>query len=213
MMMTVRLGLVMLAAAIVAGGCDRREPAAQPSQAAEPADAAVVQAADLAPDFTLTDHHGQSHTLSDYRGQCVVLEWINPECPFVVRHHETKTTMADLAAAYADDGVVWLAINTTAHFDQAKNKAAVENWNIPFPVLNDNDGTVGRQYGATRTPEMVIIDPSGRIVYHGAIDDDPRGNKDQVVNYVQQALDALLAGQPVSVARTDPYGCTIKWAQ
>lgn len=204
-----KIGLVSFGAAVLLSGCGRRESAAYAQQPNKPAE----ESAQKAPDFTLTDHAGKTHTLADYRGKYVVLEWVNPECPFVMRHHETMNTMVDLAKAYADKGVVWLAINSTSHFDHAKNKAAAEKWSLPYPILNDQDGKVGKAYGVTRTPDMVVIDKAGNIAYQGAIDDDPRGNKDDVKNYVKQALDELLAGKPVSVPKTDPYGCTIKWAK
>lgn len=205
---TLKIALAAYAMSLLLGGCDRREPAAHADGRDEPA----AESAHKASDFTLTDHAGSTHSLADYRGKFVVLEWINPECPFVVRHHETKTTMVDLANDYADKGVVWLAVNSTSHFDQAKNQELAQIWNLPYPVLNDQNGALGRAYSATRTPEMVIIDKAGNIAYHGAIDDDPRGNKADVKNYVEQALNELLAGEPVSTAKTDPYGCTIKWA-
>ena len=204
---TLLLELAVLATALFGVGCDRREPAGHSQHAYEPA----AESGQKAPDFTLTDHAGKTHTLSDYRGKIVVLEWTNPECPFVVRHYEAET-MTDLAAAYAGKDVVWLAVNTTSHFDHTKNKAFADKYDLPYPVLDDRDGAVGRKYNVTRTPEMVIIDKTGHIVYHGAIDNDPRGNKTDVVPYVKNALEELLAGKPVSEPVTEPYGCTIKWA-
>lgn len=167
----------------------------------------------LAPDFELSDQDGKIHRLSDYRGKVVVLEWFNPDCPFVKRHHVTKTTMVDLAKKYAQNDVVWLAINTTHYFNVEKNKQIATEWNIPYPILDDKDGKVGKAYGATRTPEMFIISPEGAILYHGAIDDDPKGDKDAPFNYVQAALDAILSGNPIAQPRTAPYGCTVKYAR
>lgn len=204
---TLLLGLAVLATALFVVGCDRHEPAGHSHHG----DESAAESSQKAPDFTLTDHAGKTHTLSDYRGKTVVLEWTNPECPFVVRHYEAGT-MTDLAAAYADKDVVWLAVNTTSHFDHAKNKAFADKYDLPYPVLDDRDGTVGRKYNVTRTPEMVIIDKSGAIAYYGAIDDDSRGNKEQIINYVKKALDELLTGNDVSMSKTAPYGCTIKWA-
>lgn len=205
-----KIGLPALAVALFVVGCGKSPAPAGASETTAEAKDRDLQAA---PAFTLTDHSGKTHNVADYKGKTVVLEWINPECPFVIRHHETTTTMADLAGAYADKGVVWLGINTTSHYDHAKNKAWAERLELPYPVLNDSDGTVGRKYGVTRTPELVIIDKAGNIAYHGAIDDDPRGNKPDATNYVKNALDEVLAGKAVSVPKTEPYGCTIKWAQ
>lgn len=208
---TLRVVLLAGLSLVIAGGCKKSEPVSGTPEPALPQLPASEVA--KAPDFTLTDQNGTAHTLSGFAGKIVVLEWLNPDCPFVKRHHETKTTMADLAKAYADKGVVWLGINSTHYFDTAKNKAFVTRLNLPFAVLNDSDGKVGKLYGATRTPEMFIIHKDGTIAYHGAIDDDPKGDKTTIVNYVQQALDELLAGKPVSIAHTAPYGCTVKYAE
>ena len=208
---TIRVALLGLLSLVIVGGCKKSEPATgtpEPALPQLPAEMAVK-----APDFTLIDQNGTAHTLSGFAGKIVVLEWLNPDCPFVKRHHETKKTMVNLAKAYADKGVVWLGINTTHYFDNAKNKEFVTRLNLPYPVLNDRDGKVGKLYGATRTPEMFIIHKDGTIAYHGAIDDDPKGDKTAIINYVQQALDELLAGKPVSVPHTSPYGCTVKYAE
>lgn len=209
---TLQVGFVFALSLLVFGGCKKTQPAPAPAPAPTPSEpaAAAIKTAD---DFTLTDQDGRAHTLSSYRGKIVVLEWTNPDCPFVKRHHETKTTMVDLAKAYADKDVVWLAINTTHYFDMTKNKEFAKRLAIPYPVLDDRGGAVGKLYGATRTPEMLVIDKAGRIVYHGAIDDDPKGDKAETVNYVKQALDETLAGKPVSTPHTAPYGCTVKYAE
>ena len=169
---TFKAGLFLFSVVLFAGGCGKNEPATH-TEHTEHTDARSHSA----PTFTLTDHAGKTHALADYTGKVVVLEWINPECPFVVRHYEADT-MVNLAAAYAEKGVVWLGINTTSHFDHTKNRAFAEKYGVPYPILDDSDGTVGKLYGATRTPEMVVIDAAQKIVYHGAIDDDPRSAAD-----------------------------------
>ena len=121
--------------------------------------------------------------------------------------------MEDLARAYADKGVVWLSINTTKSWDVDKNKAWHAAQNLPYPVLDDSAGDVGRAYGARTTPDMRVIDRRGVVVYEGAIDDDPRGRSETPVNYVRKALDELLAGKSVSTAKTKPYGCSVKYAK
>jgi len=167
-----------------------------------------------APAFTLTDSAGKKVSLSDYRGKIVVLEWFNPDCPFVQRHHEKRSTMVDLAEKYKDKGVVWLAVNSTHYMTPEQTAEWAENWKIPYPVLIDRDGAVGHAYVAKSTPHMFIIDGEGRIVYDGAIDDDPRGQKgNQAVNLVAAALDDLLAERPVANAHNRPYGCTVKYAK
>lgn len=166
-----------------------------------------------APEFTLTDHAGNEVSLSDFDGTVRVLEWMNPDCPFVQRHY-TAGTMTTLATEYADKNVVWLAINTTHYFTQAKNAEFAKEHKLPYPVLNDSDGTVGKQYGAATTPQMVIIDTNGTVVYNGAIDDDPRGrNEGEATNYVRNALNQLLAGESIEPASTKPYGCSVKYAK
>ncbi|MEE4273661.1 MAG: thioredoxin family protein [Thermoanaerobaculales bacterium] len=171
-----------------------------------------VDPGDAAPGFTLADSAGNKVSLADYKGKVVVLEWTNPDCPFVKRHN-TEGTMKKLEASFAERGVVWLTINSTHYMDAAANAAYVKKEGISWPVLVDQDGTVGHAYGAATTPQMIIIDAKGVVVYDGAIDDDPRGNKavKDRINYVAGALDELLAGKAVSTPETKPYGCSVKY--
>jgi peroxiredoxin len=169
-----------------------------------------------APDFTLANYDGKEVKLADLKGKIVVLEWFNYECPFVKYHYEKAATMKDLAAKYKDKNVVWLAINSTSHLDTAKNKEFAEQHEIPYPILDDRAGTVGRAYGAKTTPHIFIIDKEGNIAYNGAIDNAPLGkvaDGDKLINYAEQALDELTAGKPVTTATTKPYGCTVKYAR
>jgi peroxiredoxin len=161
-------------------------------------------------DFTLEDQDGGTVKLSDHRGKIIVLEWINWDCPFSRRPYE-KGTFPALAAKYADKGVVWLAINSTHYATQEKDKAWIAKHKLAYPILHDAEGTVGRQYAARTTPHMYVIDRSGKIAYQGALDDDPRGQKAQPVNYVERALAELLADKPVSTPKTTPYGCSVKY--
>lgn len=173
-----------------------------------------------APAFTLTGIDGKTYTLADFTKdeKIVVLEWWNPGCPFVVKHHEKSTTMKDLAAKFADKGVVWMAINSTNpdHKDFGADKDAVKKWNVAYPVLTDADGTVGHMYGARTTPHMFIIDATGVLRYAGAIDSDrgtqPPADPSKVTNYVDQALTQILAGETVTVPETESYGCSVKYA-
>ena len=169
--------------------------------------------APMAPDFTLTDQDGKEARLAELRGKIVVLEWINPDCPFVKRHHVKRKTMVELSQKYADKGVVWLAINTTHYMDRAASKKWHTDWKLPYPILIDADGKVGRAYGAKSTPHMFIIDQAGEIVYRGAIDSDPGGKAASPVSYVDVALGELLAGKPVGNPETNPYGCSVKYAE
>ena len=170
-----------------------------------------VSVGDTAPPFTLADSAGNQVSLSDFEGKIVVLEWLNPDCPFVQRHYKAGT-MKNLATQYAGEGVVWLTINSTNYMDGAANGKFKADNGLPYTILVDQSGDVGHLYDAKTTPHMYIIDGTGTLVYIGAIDDDPRGNKgDPAVNYVAVALDEVLAGKSVTTAETKPYGCSVKY--
>ena len=151
-----------------------------------------------APNFTLLDVKGKTHTLSEYTadGKIVVLEWFNPDCPFVKKHYDNsdQQTMNTLAREFKGDDVVWLAINSGAAGLQGagleRNRRAVDEWNIQYPVLLDMGGAVGKAYGATTTPHMFVIDADGVLVYNGAIDNNRGGRAGDIgdVNFVQAAL-------------------------
>jgi peroxiredoxin len=163
-----------------------------------------------APGFTLADSSGKDVSLSEYRGKIVVLEWFNPGCPVTVRHARSGT-MKELVTRYQDREVVLIGINSTAGSTHATNQKAIEQYSLNYPLLNDSEGAVGRAYDAKTTPHMYIIDKSGKLVYAGAIDDDPNGGKADRTNHVQKALDEVLAGKAVSTAETRPYGCAVKY--
>ena len=169
-----------------------------------------------APDFVLPAVDGTLVRLSDFAGQTVVLEWFNPGCPFVKEvYNEDK--MTDLAARWAAQGVQWLAINSGAAGKQGSgvstNRRAADRWDIPYPVLLDESGAVGRTYGAQTTPHMYIIGPDGNLAFSGAFSNAPLGNVDgeQEVNHVDVALEALREGQPVENTAPKPWGCSVKY--
>lgn len=169
----------------------------------------------IAPAFTLTDTEGKAVNLSDFTGKVVVITWFNPGCPFVKKHFENgANTFNDLNKKYSEQGVVFVAINSGAAGKEGAGKdanvSARKDWKIEFPILLDEDGKVGKLYGATRTPEMFIINKDGTLAYHGAIDDEPGKNVGKT-NYVAKALDEILAGKPVTTTQTKPYGCTVKY--
>jgi hypothetical protein len=173
-----------------------------------------------APDFTLMDSTGKSHTLSAYRGQHVVLEWVNFGCPFVRKHYDSGN-MQRLQKAYTGKGVVWLSINSSAagkqghHTPAEINAALARHGAAPTAYLVDAAGTTGHAYGARTTPHMFVVNPAGTIVYAGGIDDRPSTDVADIegaTNYVRAALDEVLAGKAVSVADTKPYGCSVKYA-
>ncbi len=178
-----------------------------------------VTTGEMAPMFTLKDTNGKEHSLEAVLAKdstkAVVIEWFNPDCPFVVKHHRNNTTMKDLAKKYADQGIVWMAINSGAEGLQGaglqRNQRAVKDYGIAYPVLMDMSGKVGRQYGAKRTPEMFVISKDGQIVYHGAIDSDRSARNLGDTNYVDDALRAHLNGESIEMARTQAYGCSVKY--
>ncbi|MGB7293305.1 MAG: thioredoxin family protein [Thermodesulfobacteriota bacterium] len=165
-----------------------------------------------APDFTLEDQTGHEVKLSDFKDRIIVLEWMNPDCPFVQRHYNSKT-MTTLADKYKEKNVVWMAINSTHYMNKQDNENWVNKFKVGYPILHDGSGSVGKLYGAKTTPNMYIIDPSGILVYSGAIDDDPQGSKDgKALNYVDHALEEVLAGKPVTISQAKPYGCSVKYS-
>jgi alkyl hydroperoxide reductase subunit AhpC len=184
--------------------------------------AASVHAAapgSIAPDFTINDAAGKPVKLSDYRGKHVVLEWTNPECPFVRKHYDSAN-MQGLQKQYGTKDVVWLSVNSTnRNHSEFKTGAQMAAWmqeqgGAPKAVLIDDTSATGKAYAARTTPQMFVIDPAGKIVYAGAIDDKRSANPADVKtakNFVRAALDETLAGKPVSVASTAPYGCSVKY--
>jgi peroxiredoxin len=166
-----------------------------------------------APEFSLANYDGKTVNLSDYKGKIVVLEWFNYECPFVKYHYEKANTMIELPDKYKDKGVMWLAINSTAHQTTEGNKEFAEKHKVGYPILDDRTGKVGHLYGAITTPHMFIIDAKGNIAYNGAIDNSPMGKEANVINYVDKALEELTSGKEVSTTNTKPYGCTVKYAE
>ena len=181
---------------------------------------ADVQIGQPAPDFSLTDCSGKKVSLSDYKGKVVVLEWVNHNCPFVAKHYGSGN-MQKLQADATAKGVTWLSICSSApgkpgHADAAGAlKKCTETQSAATAYLLDETGEVGKTYGAKVTPDMYVIDAKGVLVYHGAIDDKKSTNPGDIAgakNYVAAALDEVLAGKPVSTAKTDPYGCSVKYA-
>ncbi|MEJ5258812.1 MAG: redoxin domain-containing protein [Anaerohalosphaeraceae bacterium] len=192
-----------------------------PQKAAEGHQCGSEKCPGAAPDFVLKDLDGKDVKLSDFVGKkIVVLEWANWDCPFVKPHYQNKT-FAKLIDKYvnAKEGepekkVVWLTINSTHYAKPEDHKAWAKEHQLKHPILADPTGHVGRLYKATHTPHMYIIDLKGHIAYQGAIDNAPLGkvpDNEKYVNYVEQALDALLAGKEPPVKETKAYGCTVKY--
>ncbi|MFT4114566.1 thioredoxin family protein [Silvibacterium sp.] len=180
----------------------------------------AVRVGDQAPAFTAVDSQGKTHSLAEYRGKYVVLEWTNHGCPYTKKHYESGNMQA-LQKEWTAKGVVWLTILSSAQGNEGYLSPADENAYIskmhadPTAALIDPKGTIGHLYDAKTTPDMYVIDPQGKLIYSGAIDDhattdasDIQGSK----NYVSAALAESLAGQPVATGYTRPYGCSVKYA-
>ncbi len=180
---------------------------------------ASVETGAPAPNFSVTDIHGNSFNLEDQKGKTVVLEWTNHQCPFVVKHYDSGNMQA-LQKNATDNGIVWVSIVSSAPdkqgFMSAEEAIALEKEvgaNATTRIL-DPLGEIGKAYGAKTTPHMFIISAEGNVVYQGAIDDNPSPNPNVIEtskNLVQAALDDIAAGKPVEVAQTSPYGCSVKY--
>ncbi len=172
-----------------------------------------------APGFTLPDTYGNDHSLSDYSGMWVVLEWLNYGCPFVQKHYGSGS-MQELQSDYGGKGVVWLSVVSSAPGSQGyyepdeMNTVSREQGNRAAAVLLDPEGTVGKAFGAKTTPQMYVINPDGVLLYNGAIDNMPTtrlSDIDGATNYLVLALEEAMAGREVSQPTTQPYGCSVKY--
>lgn len=202
----------LLTLALLMGGCGA-DAAPPPSPYPAPA------IGKSAPAFQAVDTYGKAHTLSQYRGKWVVLEWLNHECPYVRKHYDNNVMQA-LQKKYADKGVVWLSVVSSApgkqgHYSNDKaNALTKEKGAAPHAVLIDESGTVGGIYGARTTPHMFVINPEGTLVYMGGIDDKPSSRASDLKGarpHVDMALQEAMAGKPVSVPTSQPYGCSVKY--
>ena len=218
--MVQRFAVVVLLA--LAAACS--EPHAQADETASSAQPAAL--GKPAPDFALPDTDGKTVKLKDFAGKIVVLEWFNPECPFVKSAHG-KGPLRTLAKERSSDKVVWLSINSSAAGKQGhgaeRNKAAKAEFGMENRVLLDESGRVGRAYGAAKTPHMFIVNEQGVLVYRGGLDNAPMGVVDDarpkaqgtpagtLVSYVTNALDALAARKPIALNDTPAYGCSVKY--
>ncbi len=215
--------LTVASAALLLAAC-QQQPAAAPDTAApaavEAAASAIAGPGDLAPAFTLVDAEGVQRSLADFKGKTVVLEWTNEGCPYVKKHY--TGAMQALQREATADGVVWLTIISSAPGTQgfvegeeakawkAKHQAAFTH------LLLDPTGEVGKRYDAKTTPDMRIIDPEGRLIYVGGIDDRPTNKVEDLqgaTNFVRAALADARAGRPVQTAFAQPYGCAIKYPE
>lgn len=175
----------------------------------------TVKIGEAVADFNLVDSKGQAHKLSDQKGKIVVLEWINPRCPYVVGVYKNNTmqnTYEELKKL--DSNIVYMAVNTTFDTTADENNEWISQYNLGYPILLDNtDGKVGRMFDARTTPHMFVIDGEGVLRYHGAITDNAKGNKnaDETTNYVINAVKQIKSGETVSPDHVKSWGCSVKW--
>lgn len=181
----------------------------------------AVKPGDQAPDFKGTDSNGKTETLSQYRGKWVVLEWANRGCPYEQKHYNSGN-MEALQKQWTGKGVVWLRIVSSAPGQQGYVTPSEDNAYLsdkhaaPTASILDPSGTIGRLYEAKTTPHMFVIDPTGKLIYMGAIDDKPSPDPDTLKgarNYVSEALEEGMAGKPVTTPSTRSYGCSVKYAE
>lgn len=180
---------------------------------------AAPKVGEPAPSFSVVDSNGKTRSLSEFKGKYVVLEWYNKDCPFVRKHYDGGN-MQSLQKAYTGKGVAWLGVISSVKGKQGHLSAAEANQQIQkekavvTAVLLDADGKVGKAYGAKTTPHMYIVAPDGKLVYQGGIDDKPSADSADIAtsrNHVKAALDEAMAGKPVTVATSEPYGCSVKY--
>lgn len=174
-----------------------------------------------APNFTLSDIDGKRHSLTDFKGKFVVLEWVNYDCPFVRKHYGSGN-MQSLQKMYTGKGVVWLSICSSApekqgYFENEEVKDRMEDLEAaPTSYLIDPDGIVGKLYEAKTTPHMFIVNQEGVLIYAGGIDNIASTDKEDIkkaTNYVSTTLDEAMAGKEVTVKSSKPYGCSVKYKQ
>ena len=235
------VALVLAAGAAMAFEPETKQPA-KPAEAAKPADdhkdhkhdkkdekkdakketkSTGAKVGESAPDFSGKDFDGKDWKLADMikANDAVVIEWFNPGCPFIVQHHKDAPTFNNLYKEFNGKKVAFVAINSSAPGKEGHGKAdnvkAKADWKMEYPILNDETGMIGKMYGAKRTPQVFIITKDGKVAYEGAIDNNQDKSKtgDKVVNYVSKALTEILAGKPVSEAKTESYGCSVKYAK
>jgi peroxiredoxin len=186
--------------------------------------ASVAHAAQVgspAPNFQGTDSNGKTHSLDQYHGKYVVLEWHNHDCPYTVKHYESGN-MQSLQKQWTAKGVVWLTVISSAPGEQGYVNGPQENAYMkkvgadPTAAILDPKGNIGHLYSAKTTPNMYVIDPSGKLIYEGAIDDHATTDVSDIKlskNYVSEALSESMSGHPVQTTVTRPYGCSVKYAQ
>lgn len=217
---SLRIVAILAGALVLIGAIAARRIAANSDPVSLPQPLTVGS---VAPAFTAVDTRGQAHSLAGYTGKWVVLEWFNHGCPYTKKHYVLVNGVGNSQAMqkdYTARGVIWLSVVSSGPGRQGYTSAekadevAAEKGAAPTGIIRDTAGVLGRLYGARNTPQYAIIDPTGVLRYAGAIDDRPTSSSKDIAkstNYVRAALDAGLAGKPIAVAQTQPYGCEVKY--
>ena len=161
------------------------------------------------PQFEAQDLSGKKWTAADLKGKVVVFEWINPDCPFVRRHYREET-FQKLVKKYADK-IVWLSVNSTSYMPAEGSSNWVQQHKVSWPILLDQSGVIGKAFGARTTPHVFVFGADGKLAYQGAVDSDEYGTEKQRTQYLEQAIDAVLAGQAPARPETKAYGCSVKY--
>lgn len=189
-----------------------------PAPPAPPAEAGGAVVGQPAPLFTGTDTEGVAFDLAAQKGKVVVLEWFNPDCPFVKQAHGPGGSLVDLPKAWTDKGVVWVAVNSGAPGKEGagreRNAAARSEYGLGYPVIVDESGDIGRAYGAKVTPHLFVIDANGVVAYAGGLDNAPFGEVEgggAKQAWTNDALVAITSGQAPTLATTKPWGCSVKY--
>ncbi len=217
-MITYKVSIVFLSATLLLSSCSKPRESTENSESnTQTQEQALI--GHKAPDFTLEDLEGVQRSLSSYKGKYVVLEWINFDCPYVQKHYRSNN-MQKLQKKYTNQGVIWLAVSSSAPNKQGNFPATEIRKRIArhkashTAYLLDSEGELGKTYSAQTTPHMYIISPQGVLIYQGAIDSIPSANQGDIPkakNYVALALDEAQAGKPLSHPTTVAYGCSVKY--
>lgn len=160
-------------------------------------------------DFSLADTAGKMQSLKSLKGRNgTVLIWLSAQCPVVKAYHERINA---LSAEYAAKGINFVGVNSNATEDLNWVTTDAATVGYKFPILIDKGNVLADKLGATVTPEIFYIDGKGKLLYHGAIDND-RSGRNIEETYARAAFDASLSGKEIIKSKTSAFGCSIKRA-
>lgn len=167
-----------------------------------------------APDFKLKATDGRWYTLKDFdQSPVLVIFFTCNHCPYVIGSNEvTRMTVEK----FQNRGVAFIGINSNSSksvpedsFEKMVERMEIHHF--PWLYLHDSTQEVAKKYGALRTPHFFIFDKNRRLIYTGRAVDHPRDRTKIQINDLDRALEEQLSGRPISVGRTNPIGCNIKW--